>query len=115
MNDDFNTPVLISVLFDAVKNINLINTGQASIDEENLQLLKDLMHDSLFEVMGLKAEDGEEDLGVTDEVMKVLIELRKEARDEKDWALSDKIRDKLAAAGVQVKDGPAGTTWTYDR
>ncbi|NND95050.1 MAG: cysteine--tRNA ligase [Flavobacteriales bacterium] len=114
MNDDFNTPVLISVLFDAVKSINQVKSGDALIDDENLKSLKTMMHDYLFEVMGLVPESEGANSSIIDGVMEVLLDLRKEAREEKDWTLSDKIRDKLSAAGIQVKDGTEGSTWTYN-
>jgi cysteinyl-tRNA synthetase len=112
MNDDFNTPILIAVLFDVVKNINLIKANQKQIDQAGIDGLKKLMDDYLFQVMGLQEEDGDADGGQMDEVMQILIELRKEARSEKNFALSDKIRDRLADSGIQLKDGAEGTTWS---
>ncbi|NNC82709.1 MAG: cysteine--tRNA ligase [Flavobacteriales bacterium] len=112
MNDDFNTPVLIAVLFDVVKSINQIKAGQATIDPENLAALKELMRDYLFTVMGLEEEQGSGPGDQLDDIMQVLIDLRKEARQNKDFALSDQIRDRLAEAGIQLKDGPEGTSWS---
>ena len=113
MDDDFNTPILISVLFDAVKSINQIKTGQAQIDKENLDLLKELMSDYLFDVLGLQEESGAAGSdNAMDDVMQILIDLRKEARENKDYALSDQIRDRLGASGIQLKDGAEGTSWT---
>jgi cysteinyl-tRNA synthetase len=112
MNDDFNTPILISVLFDAVKNINLVKAGQQKIDEANKTALIQLFDDYLFKVMGLQEESNAstgDDLGSS--LMEVLIEMRKEARTNKDFALSDAIRDKLASLQISLKDGTDGTTW----
>ncbi len=112
MNDDFNTPILISVLFDAVKTINSAIAGSVKMDAPSIEGLRKLMDDYLFSVMGLKVEDesGGDD-GIESEIMEVVIALRKEAREQKDYALSDSIRDKLAAIDIQLKDGPEGTSW----
>ncbi len=111
MNDDFNTPILISVLFDAVKSINQVQAGKSTLDEENKAALIKLMDEYLFAVLGLSIESSGDD-NTSDEIMQILIEMRKEARENKDYALSDQIRDKLAAAQIQLNDGPDGTTWT---
>lgn len=111
MNDDFNTPILISVLFEIVKSINQIQRGDLSANAESLAGMKQLMQDYLFDVMGLQEEKAGDGSSAMDGVMEVLIALRKEARSNKDFALSDSIRDKLAAIEIQLKDGAEGTTW----
>jgi cysteinyl-tRNA synthetase len=113
MNDDFNTPILIAKLFDAVKHINLIKEGKESITVADKDRLKECMSDFIFEVLGLEnkqstAENTEKLSGVVE----LLIQLRKEARENKDFATSDKIRDQLAALGIQLKDGKDGTTFS---
>lgn len=113
MNDDFNTPILIAKLFDAVKHINLIKEGKESITAADKDQLKECMSDFIFEVLGLEnkqstAENTEKLSGVVE----LLIQLRKEARENKDFATSDKIRDQLAALGIQLKDGKDGTTFS---
>ena len=113
MNDDFNTPILIAHLFEAVKFINQIKDESATISSEDLEELKTLMHTFVFDILGL--ENTSSDAGETDKLkgaVELLIELRQEARANKDFALSDKIRDKLAAAGIQLKDGKEGTTFS---
>lgn len=113
MNDDFNTPILIAKLFDAVKHINLIKEGKESISETDKVLLKDTMESFVFDVLGLEHKTS---TGVDTEklsgVVTLLIQLRKEARENKDFATSDKIRDQLAALGIQLKDGKEGTTFS---
>ncbi len=111
MNDDFNTPILISVLFDAVKNINSAVTGTVKMTAQAVTDLRSLMSDYLFEVLGLQLEEEAASQGAESQVMEVIIALRKEAREQKDYALSDSIRDKLAAIEIQLKDGPEGTSW----
>ncbi|PQJ19704.1 cysteine--tRNA ligase [Tenacibaculum sp. SG-28] len=112
MNDDFNTPVLISHLFEAVKYINLLKDNKADITSEDKLLLQETLHAFVFDILGLVK--GEEQSASTkiDGVVTLLIKLRKEARENKDWALSDKIRDELLALGIQLKDGREGTTFT---
>ncbi|QDO92661.1 cysteine--tRNA ligase [Formosa sediminum] len=113
MNDDFNSPILIANLFEAVKFINQIKDGKATLTEADLQELKSTINTFTFDVLGLvhgaQAETGEDKLsGAVD----LLIKLRQEARANKDFALSDKIRDELAAVGIQLNDGKEGTTFS---
>ena len=113
MNDDFNTPILIATLFEAVKFINQIKDGSATVTSEDLTILKDTLETFAFSVLGL-VNISNENTG-TDKLSKaveILINLRKEARINKDFALSDKIRDELAEAGIQLKDSRDGTTFS---
>lgn len=113
MNDDFNTPVLIGVLFDGVKAINLVKAGQQTIDDYSKKGLIQLMYDYLFSVLGLMEEGARGgDASLEDGLMQMLIAMRKDARANKDFALSDVIRDRLAELHVQLKDGPDGTSWS---
>lgn len=113
MNDDFNTPILIAHLFEAVKHINAIKEGREQISIEDKTLLESTMNAFVFDVLGL--EDKNESESGTDKlasVVELLIQMRKEARDNKDFATSDKIRDQLAEMGIQLKDGKEGTTFS---
>ncbi|MFT6415277.1 MAG: cysteinyl-tRNA synthetase [Dokdonia sp.] len=114
MNDDFNSPMLIAQLFDAVKQIHLTKDGNATITPVDLQLLQETMHTFVFDVLGL--EDGDAFAKADDSklsgAIELLIKLRKEARDNKDFATSDVIRDELLALGIQLKDGREGTSFT---
>ncbi len=113
MNDDFNTPILIAKLFDAVKHINLIKEGKEQLTAADKETLEATLHAFIYDVLGL---EGKTDTGAgtnkLSEVVTLLIELRKDARDNKDFATSDKIRDQLAAIGIQLKDGKEGTTFS---
>ncbi len=113
MDDDFNSPILIAHLFEAVKFINSIKEGKEKISKEDLQVLKKTMHDFLFEVMGL--QDVSSEISLDGEklsaAVELLIELRDQARANKDFATSDKIRDQLSDKGIQLKDGKEGTTF----
>ena len=115
MNDDFNSPILISILFEAVKFINQLKDGKNSITVEDSILLSDSLHAFVFDVLGLQAAaEVSNDLNEKlDGAVELLIQLRKEARANKDFALSDKIRDELAAKGIQLKDGREGTSFSY--
>ncbi|NND15573.1 MAG: cysteine--tRNA ligase [Eudoraea sp.] len=113
MNDDFNTPVLIAQLFEAVKQINLINDGQASITEADKEELKQSMEIFAFEILGLEnSKNLDQDKETLSGLVDLLIEIRNSARDNKDFATSDKIRDDLASLGVQLKDGKEGTSFS---
>jgi cysteinyl-tRNA synthetase len=111
MDDDFNAPILIANLFEAAKRINLINDGKDTITKEDLSLLSAEMKRFLQDVLGIE-------IGVTNSdsklapVMDLVIDLRQQARDNKDWTTSDKIRDGLATAGIVIKDTKDGTSWS---
>ena len=110
MNDDFNAPILVAHLFDAVKHINLINDGKETISESDKILLTKEISSFVEVVLGLELTVGSTDSKLNP-VMDLVIELRQQARENKDWTTSDKIRDGLAAAGIVIKDGKDGTTW----
>jgi len=113
MNDDFNTPILIANLFEAVKHINLIKEGQESITAADKESLQQILSAFIFEILGLEQNiDYGQDTEKLSGVVELLIEMRKEARDNKDFATSDKIRDQLADLGIQLKDGKEGTTFS---
>ncbi|WP_312923077.1 cysteine--tRNA ligase [Empedobacter brevis] len=113
MDDDFNTPILIAHLFDAVKMINSIKDSFENITAEDLDRLNVLMNGFVHEVLGLDTEAVNESSDKLDGVVKMLIEMRNQARVDKNWALSDQIRDQLSALGIQLKDGAEGTTFTF--
>jgi len=110
MNDDFNSPVLIAELFEASRIINSVHDGKMKIDEANLQLLKALMNTFVLDVLGLKDEQAAND--DLPNVLNLIVELRGEAKINKDYAMSDKIRDGLARIGFQLKDSKDGTHWS---
>lgn len=111
MNDDFNAPILVANLFEAVKYVNSISDGKATITKADLEKLTTEMNAFVFDVLGLKAEVEGSDSKLAP-VMDLILDLRQDARANKDWTTSDKIRDGLAAAGIVVKDAKEGTTWS---
>lgn len=113
MNDDFNTPILIANLFDAVKHINLIKEGKETITAGDKELLTATINSFVFDVLGLENKKGSEaDSEKLSGVLELLIQLRKEARENKDFTTSDNIRDQLASLGIQLKDSKEGTSFS---
>jgi cysteinyl-tRNA synthetase len=113
MNDDFNTPILIANLFEGVRYINLLNDNAASINAEDLKSFSQAINEFLFNVLGLKDEQSVENNNEKlAGVVNMLINMRTEARSNKDFALSDQIRNQLIALGIQLKDGKEGTTFS---
>ena len=115
MNDDFNTPVVIANLFESVKVINNARERRLSLTATDIATLKNTLHTMLFEVMGLKEEDTNQETGLSEELMNVIIAIRAQAKSKKDFATSDFIRDELSRMNVQLKDTKEGTTWQYEK
>lgn len=109
MNDDFNSPILIAELFDAVRIINLINDGNLNIDAQNLQLLKQNLQLFIVDVLGIDV-DFESDIN-TAQLMDFIVDLRNDAKQNKNFATSDKIRNGLQQLGFEIKDGKDGAIW----
>ena len=117
MDDDLNTPIVISHLFDAAKVINQAADGHAALTREDIMELKALFGTFLFDILGIKAEQGggsdrEEAFG---KVVDMLLEQRAIAKANKDWGTSDRIRNELTALGFEIKDTKEGTTWKLNR
>jgi cysteinyl-tRNA synthetase len=111
INDDFNTPILVAHLFDAVKQINSIAAGKGSIDKASKEALTKLMNDFCFDILGLKKVAAEAQDGLADDVMDVVLGLRKIAKENKDWTTADFIRDELGKLNITVKDSKDGASW----
>jgi cysteinyl-tRNA synthetase len=110
--DDLNTPIVISHLFEAVKNINSVADGKATINAEDLQQLKDTFKIFVEDLLGLQSEAAAE--GSNDAYKKaidLILNIRMEAKANKDWATSDKIRNQLTELGFQIKDTKDGFEW----
>lgn len=112
IDDDLNSPVLLSYLFEGVKYINQVNDGTEKLNAEDLDSLKNLFHTFVFNILGLNAgSESGRDEKLTGELMDIIISLRQDARVKKDFATSDKIRDELKKAGVILKDRKDGVEW----
>jgi cysteinyl-tRNA synthetase len=116
MNDDLNSPVLIAHLFDASRIINSVNDKKESLTADDIGLLRNIMHTFVFDILGLLPEnDPQTGNQVIGNLMNIILDLRREARTNKDWAISDRLRDALAAAGVSIKDTKDGATWDLEK
>jgi cysteinyl-tRNA synthetase len=111
MNDDFNTPIVIANLFEAVKIINSAYDGKTKLTESDIKNLKSIFNKWIFDVLGLVKNNASDDKKVIENLMNIILDMRAKARETKNWAFSDKIRDELAKTGIVVKDGKDEITW----
>ena len=115
MNDDFNTPILIANIFDAVKFINKVNQQKANISKEDWEVLLSSINSFVFEVMGLqKSNLANNENSKINDVFDILLELRDDARKNKNYELSDKIRDMLKNKGISINDSNKDSSFTID-
>jgi cysteinyl-tRNA synthetase len=110
MNDDFNSPVVIAELFEAARIVNTVYDGTVKISQAELEKLNTLMNDFVFDIFGLQNEESSNT--ELNEVLDMVIDLRKVAKENKDYATSDQIRIGLQKIGIQLKDSKEGTTWS---
>ena len=117
MNDDLNSPIVISLLFDGAKIINNIIAGNATISEEDLEDLKSTYYLFTYDILGLKEEKSSSDSRETayGKVVDMLLEQRMKAKANKDWATSDMIRNELTALGFEIKDTKDGFSWKLNK
>jgi cysteinyl-tRNA synthetase len=113
INDDMNTAIVIAHLFEAVRIINSVYAGTEKISEKDLTLLKKTFTEFSENILGLKTEESDSGDEVND-LLSLIISLRNEAKQKKDFATSDKIRNELNAIGFKIKDEKDGTTWTKE-
>ena len=112
--DDLNSPIAIAILFDWVRIINQLNDGQQSITAEDLETLKKSVHELVYDVLGLQDEQSVGNLDRVAGLIDMILNVRQQAKANKDWATSDKIRDELTRLGVMVKDRKDGTDWELE-
>lgn len=118
MNDDLATPQVISYLFEACSVVNKLVDHKATICAEGLNELKETMRLFAFDILGLKEEKGnssDDREAAFGQVVDMVLDLRAKAKQAKDWATSDRIRDDLAKAGFEVKDTKDGATWRLNK
>ncbi len=113
MADDMNSPIAIAYLFEGVKIINSVADGKSTITSADRDALKSLFNAFVFDIFGLKADTQAEsgNSEVLNDVVALLMKLRADAKANKDWSTSDKIRNELAAIGFDIKDGKEGVSW----
>jgi cysteinyl-tRNA synthetase len=112
MNDDLNSPLLLSYLFEGVKYINSVNDGTEKLTSEDIELLDNIFQSFVYDILGLKDEGtGAGDEKLSGELMNIIIGLRQDARNKKEWDTSDKIREELKKAGIVLRDVKEGVEW----
>jgi len=112
LNDDLNSAEALSSLFEGVRMINLLIEGTEKINAADLEKLTELFNVFVFDILGLKNEsDSKSDEKLTSDLMKIIIDIRQDAKNNKDWATSDKIRNDLKNAGITIKDAKEGALW----
>lgn len=111
LNDDLNTPILIAQLYETIGYANKVAANQESLNAADLSKLQQAVNTMVFDILGLQ-EEQEAGSQKLDGLMELLLELRAQAKANKDWATSDAIRDRLAGLGIQVKDSKTGSSWT---
>jgi cysteinyl-tRNA synthetase len=115
MDDDFNSPMAIAKLFDGLKLIVAIEKEAETITQKDLEKLSELYRVVYFEILGLQLEGVDSSSNdISDELMELILAFRKAAKEEKDYATADKIRDKLKALNIIVNDGKDGADWSFE-
>jgi cysteinyl-tRNA synthetase len=114
MNDDLNTPILLSHLFNATRTVNSAIAGVEKLTKEDVGELADLFETFLHNLLGIEDESALKDSSYEafEKAVNMLLEMRQEAKQNKDWATSDKIRNELTEAGFTIKDTPTGFEWS---
>lgn len=113
INDDFNTPVVLAHLFDLARVINTVNDKKEQLSQEDIMFVKILFRDYLFDILGVEEEKQAGNTKLVDYLMQTILEIRQEAKQNKDFATSDKIRDELDKLNIQIKDTKEGTRWEF--
>lgn len=115
LNDDFNTPVLIAHLFDGVRLINSAKTGTVSLSAEDLARLKKLYHNLVFDILGMAPEEADSTKDeLLNKVVDMVLNMRLQAKKNRDFASADYIRDQLTGMGLKIKDTKDGFEWELD-
>ncbi len=114
MDDDLNTPIVIAHLFDAGKVVNSATDGTMKLSQKNIDYLKHLFNTMLVDILGIKvaSDAGSANLKPYEGAVNLLMDIRANAKQNKDWATSDLIRDRLASLGFNVKDTKNGVEWS---
>ncbi len=110
MNDDFNSPIVIAELFEAARIINLVYNSDGQLDKEGMDNIRKLFRSFFFDILGVRLET--EDHKDLKKVLDILIDIRDIAKQNKDYTISDSIRNRLLEAGYQLKDAREETTWS---
>ncbi len=117
LDDDLNTPIVIAHLFDALRIVNSVKDGKATATQADIDELKSVFDTFLIDILGIRPEiaggaDNAEAMKPFEKAMELILEMRAKAKNAKDWATSDLIRDRLAQAGFTIKDTKDGAEWS---
>ena len=115
MRDDLNTPIVLAHLFDAVKIINSSNEGKCDLSSEDINILKELFHQYAITIFGLSSSETEGDKSDLNDLMKLVLDIRNQSKENKDWTTADKIRETLNNINIEIKDTKDGATWRYKK
>ena len=113
LNDDFNTPIALAHLFDLSRIINKVNDGKESLSKDDISFTKELFESLLFKIFGLRNEKGKDDSKLVEHLMETMLAIRQQAKNNKDYATSDKIREELEKLNIQIKDTKEGANWSF--
>ncbi|HHL57345.1 MAG TPA: cysteine--tRNA ligase [Bacteroidetes bacterium] len=113
LNDDFNTPIVLAHLFDLSKVINQVNSEKETLTKEDVDFVKNLMGTLLFNILGLRDDREKDDSQLVEYLMKTILDIRQQAKENKDYATADKIREELEKLNIRLKDSKEGTGWTF--
>ncbi len=111
INDDFNTPIVIAHLFDGVRIINSVKDGKESLKPSDVEKLKSIFNIFVNDILGLVATKESSGKDLTNEIMELVLQLRGNAKKNKDFNTADLIRDELDKVGIQIKDSREGSSW----
>ena len=111
INDDFNTPIVIAHLFDGVRIINSVKDGKESLKPSDVEKLKSIFNIFVNDILGLVATKKSSGKDLTNEIMELVLQLRGNAKKNKDFNTADLIRDELDKVGIQIKDSREGSSW----
>jgi cysteinyl-tRNA synthetase len=114
MNDDFNSPIVIANLFDAVRIINAAGDNKETLSDHELVMLRQVFDTFLFGILGITSTRDGVQGEVVDGLMNLVLAIRQKSRETKDWGTSDQIRDALLALHISVKDGKDGSSWNIE-
>jgi len=114
INDDFNTPIVIAHLFDGVRIINSVKDGKESLKPSDVEKLKSIFNIFVNDILGLVATKESSGKDLTNEIMELVLQLRGNAKKNKDFNTADLIRDELDKVGIQIKDSREGSSWEVE-
>ena len=112
MNDDFNTPIVCANLFDLVKVINSAKEGKVKVSATDIESMNQLIQLFLFDIMGIQTQEIQSSNDISNDLIQVIVNLRNKAKADKNYALSDELRNALTQMNITLKDTPSGTEWT---